>query len=123
MRCTKDTKFKRSHRHYQDRISGYKDGIAKFEDSEMEVILEVESLSVMMVHAIGGFSSGKEELAAMYYGRKASASEQAAFNALLMKKGIVLGPRWIRGDAKNRALHVTISRAAELQMKVIAGSA
>ncbi|MBX2980605.1 MAG: hypothetical protein KF905_15060 [Flavobacteriales bacterium] len=64
----KDTKFKRSCRHFKDRIAGYRDGIGKFGDTEMEVILKVDSLSVMMVHAIGGFSSGKEELAALYYG-------------------------------------------------------
>lgn len=119
----KDTKFKRSCRHYQGRISGYKDGIGKFGATEKEVILEVDSLSVMMVHAIGGFSGGKEELAAMYYGHEATVGEQAAFDALLVKKGIALGPRWVKGDAKNRALHVTISRAAELLMKANPGSA
>ena len=88
----------------KNNIDRYDDGIGSYFDTEHEVVIEINKIKLNDIHSLGGFSSSKEKLAELFLGRRPNHHELQNFDALLNKKGIQLGPKWIEGDAKDRLL-------------------
>jgi hypothetical protein len=85
-------------------VIGYYEGIGQYGRSQREVVLEVESLPIEAVYALGGHSSTKESLAGMYFGREPNAGELEFFNSLLVRSKARFGPVWVTGDAMKRVM-------------------
>jgi hypothetical protein len=83
-------------------IVGFHEGIGRYSGSQREVVLEVKSLPIEAVYALGGHSSTKESLARMYFGREPSAGELKYFYNLLVRSKAKFGPVWVTEDAMTR---------------------
>ncbi|MEQ8694466.1 MAG: hypothetical protein RIC85_03960 [Gammaproteobacteria bacterium] len=97
-----DAAFNAAAKTHKSSIKYFADGIGRYGNSQSEVILEIPDLSVLDVHALGGFSSNRDELARLFFGKVPAAKELAWFDDALEKSGEQLGPAWTEGDSVNR---------------------
>jgi len=86
------------------KIPDFQEGIGRYGGSQREVVLEINSLPVEAVYALGGYSSSREQTACLFFGREPSKEEFAVFGALLAASGRELGPTWVAGKAKSRVI-------------------
>jgi hypothetical protein len=89
-------------------IVGYYDGMGQYGEKQQEVVLELETVPLSSVDAVGGFSSSKEELARIFYGRTPTPNDLTAFEALLAQSKHTIGPVWLRGDGMMRGFDVML---------------
>jgi hypothetical protein len=98
----RDREFRSAIDANRDSIQGFADGIAKYGDSQAELVLDVGSIPLSDVYAFGGHSSSREELARIMLGKSPTPSDLLQFDKLLSKSGRSLGAHWVTGDAKDR---------------------
>ncbi len=99
-----DKAFKEAIERHAKSIGNFSDGIGRYMNTQSEVILEIPDLSVPDVHALGGFSSDRNEVARLLFGRVPSSDEMVWFDAALEKTGEQLGPVWMDGEGLNRVV-------------------
>lgn len=107
--------FKKSLAQLKHKITRYHEGIGRYGDSQSEVILEIEKISINDVHALGGHSSSREELAEEYFGHKPTTMEQAQFDMWSNQGGAKFGADWIENEAKDRVLKKVLLAVEKLQ--------
>jgi hypothetical protein len=98
----------------KEKIESYKSGIGYFMGKEVEVILKIQRITVDQIWAYGGFSSSKEELAEIFFGRKPSIKELEYFDILTARSGAHLGGKWVTGEIKDRVVNFHINTAERL---------
>jgi hypothetical protein len=101
------------------RITAYGDGIGRYGNTQHEVVLEIASVPITAVYALGGHSSSQNELANFYFGREPSAAEFTEFEQLLKLSGTKLGPMWLVGAAKDRVLGRTLKAHGLIKARYI----
>jgi hypothetical protein len=74
-----------------------------------EVVLEIESVSVTNVYALGGRSSSREVIALQFFGHEPTQEEWRWFDELLARSLRKLGPHWLLGEAKDRVVSKMLS--------------
>lgn len=100
----RDSAFQEACEAARDRIRDFGKGIGKYGNTQSEVVLEVETVPVDAVYALGGYSSSRDDIARMFFGREPTEADMAIFNRLLEQSGRSLGPQWLTGEAKDRVL-------------------
>lgn len=95
-------------------IDHFSSGMGKYMDSQFEVVLEVDKLTMDNVYALGGHSSSRDELAAAYFGHSPSEAEMEEFDYLLSQCRTPLGPHWVTGDAKDRVVVRMLEKVEEI---------
>jgi len=90
------------------RIEGFGSGIAKYGNTQNEIVLELDSVPMSSVYALGGHSSSREEIARLYFSHEPTTEEWEEFSRLERQSDVQLGPRWISGAAKDRVLTRTL---------------
>jgi hypothetical protein len=94
----------------RNRISAYGSGIAAYGNSQNEVVLELESVPMSSVYALGGHSSSREMIAEFYFGHPPTPDEWEEFSRIEAASDVRFGPRWITGAAKERVLTRTLEK-------------
>jgi hypothetical protein len=99
---------------FRNEIDRFHDGIGKYENSQLEVVLELESLTKAQVLSYGGYSSSRDRL--RIDGRIPTQEELAEFDALCVEAGISLGPWWLSAEGTQKVLsrmdpHITRLKA------------
>lgn len=85
----------------------YSEGIRRYENSQREIILEVERVSLKDIVSWGGRSSPAEELAKLALGARATKEQLVEFGNALEENGIAVGARWTSASgARNVTLRV-----------------
>lgn len=100
----RDEAFKTAIETHKPSINYFADGIGRYGNSQSEVIIEIPDLSVPDIHALGGFSSNRDDIARLFFGRTPSPEELAWFDSTLEESGEQLGPVWMEGDGVNRVV-------------------
>lgn len=103
----KSTDFLVAVHNSQSKINNFANGIGKYSDSQVEVVLEIESLMQEDVYSLGGHSSNETILALEFkeaYGRPPTDDEYQ----LLKEKA---GADWLSLESTLRVLSKTQSRA------------
>ncbi len=90
-----DAEFHDACQRHQSQVSYYGGGIGRYGDSQKEVVLEIASLDRASIHAYGGYSSSREDLAELYFGRVPSDDDLAAFDRLCLQANAGAGPWWL----------------------------
>lgn len=101
----------------KDKIINYHEGIGRYGNYENEIILDVKELQLKQLWAYGGYSVPRQQLAQMYFGRVANASELAIFDGLVKQANITIGGNWVTGAKKNRVVQFHKDKAKELTSK------
>ena len=78
-------------------------------------MLQVSTVAISDIYELGGYSSSREELAEMYFGRKPYPEDLSVFDRLLVAAEAELGGAWVGGDAKDRVLRRIQERMPELR--------
>lgn len=92
----------------REQIFGFANGIGRYGNSQNEIVLELDSVPISSVYALGGHSSSREAIGKLYFGHEPSDQEWEEFSALEAQAGDLYGPRWITGAAKDRVLARTL---------------
>ncbi len=71
-RLFRDAEFVATVEKYGNDIVGYYDGIDRYRNRQREVVLEIESVRISDIWALGGCSSTRDELVRMIYGPNAT---------------------------------------------------
>lgn len=93
-----DPTFTKAIDKHKPSISNFADGIGRYWNSQSEVIIEISDLSVPDVHALGGFSGKRDDVAQLFLGRVPTDEELTWFDHALEESGAQLGPVWLDGD-------------------------
>jgi hypothetical protein len=99
-----DESFKASISTMKNQVKRYEDGIGLYQGSQAEVVLELKSLDIANIYALGGFSSDKYEFLTQLLGYCPSQTELGLLDQLLKITGGKLGPAWIEGKAVDRVI-------------------
>lgn len=99
-----DTAFTEAIDQHKPSISNFADGIGRYWNSQSEVIIEISDLSVPDVHALGGFSSNRDDVAQLFFERAPTVEELEWFDNALEQSGEQLGPVWMDGDGLDRVV-------------------
>lgn len=67
-------------------------------------MIKLSEIALGDIYEMGGYSSGREELAQLYFGRAASPVDLIIFDRLLAAAKEELGAARIGGDSKDRVL-------------------
>ena len=97
-RLYNNTEFTQAINTHKGEISGYHNGIGKYENSQQEVVIDIESLPLNSIHSWGGYVEPEQRLitlSEMYYGRVASNEELVSLKELISQSGHQLGPSWL----------------------------
>jgi hypothetical protein len=93
----------------RSRIDGFGLGIATYGNAQNEIVLELQSVPMSSVYALGGHSGSREEIARLWFGHEPTPDEWEEFLCLVKQSEVQLGPRWISGAAKDRVLTRTLT--------------
>lgn len=88
----------------KNEIVGYSDGIGRYRGTQHEVLLEIESVSLANVYALGGYSSSHEIIARRFFGHEPTQEESRWFDELLARSARKSGPNWLLGEPKDRVV-------------------
>ena len=80
---------------YKDHIDAFYDGIDRYRNSQQEVIIEIDRVSLSALYCWGGYSSPAARLAEMFFCRSPSAQERIWFQKLMAKSEIQAGAYWL----------------------------
>ena len=101
--------------YHENEINNFGDGIERYRNTQAEVVLEIPDLSRVDIYALGGFSSDKNELARLFYGKSPTSDELQQFERELEQSGEKLGPGWVEGESVNRIVERMRPRIEELK--------
>jgi len=103
----------------KSRINGYYEGAGRYENSQSEVVLEIDKVAPGDVYSLGGHSSPLDALVAqaadLVYGRPSTYEEREALLLKAQDAGVEGGARWLTIEATKRVLEKTKPQAAELK--------
>ena len=99
-----DPAFRAAIETHKSGLTGFADGIGRWDVSQREVVLELGSLEPATVYSYGGFSGDKAALAELQLQRKPTPEDLAAFDALCAKAGVALGPWWLSPEGTRAVL-------------------
>jgi hypothetical protein len=85
-------------------VTGFADGIGRWGASQKEVVVELNSLEPATVYSYGGFSAGRERLAALHFQRHPTPEDLNAFDALMANAGIAPGQWWLSPEGTRAVL-------------------
>lgn len=80
---------------YKGQIDCYHDGIGKYGNTQKEVVLELGSLSKAEILSYGGYSSSREVVAALFFGRTPTVEDLEVFDELCGRAGLAAGSWWL----------------------------
>ena len=90
-----DADFHDACERHRRQIPYYSDGIGRYGDSQKEIVLEIASLNQASIHAYGGYSSSREDLAELYFERVPSDEDLAVFDQLCLQANVEAGAWWL----------------------------
>ena len=115
VRLYRDKEFLTAVEANRNEIVRFDDGIGRYGPDQQEVVIKLSQISLTDINEMGGYSSSREELAQLYFGRTPSGGDLAEFDRLLAATREELGAAWIGGDAKDRVLKKIQARMPELR--------
>jgi len=99
-------------------IAGHADGAGRWENSQSEVVLEIDAVTPEDIYSLGGYSSPLDELVAeaanLVYRRPSTSQEREGLLLQAQQAGISAGPKWLNMDATRRVLAKTKPHAEQL---------
>lgn len=110
-----DADFHDACERHRGQIPYYGDGIGRYGDSQKEVVLEIASLDQASIHAYGGYSSSREDLAELYFGRVPSDDDLAAFDQLCVQANVGAGAWWLTETGTQAVLKLMEPHVARLR--------
>ncbi|WP_137719284.1 hypothetical protein [Methylobacillus flagellatus] len=100
-------------------ITGYYEGAGRYENSQSEVVLEIDAVTPEDIYSLGGHSSPLEELVAqaadLVYRRPTTEAERQQLFLDATHAGVSAGPSWLNMDATRRVLARTEPQAERLR--------
>jgi hypothetical protein len=100
--------FRQAVKRHRAEITNYDEGIGHYENREVEVLIELKSIRLTDIHALGGRSGSPSEIFAQVnkrrQGDKLPPLSQEEFDKALATSAAKLGADWIEGGAKDRVL-------------------
>lgn len=101
-----DPNFQEAVEYYKTKINGFAKGIGAYQNTQSEVIIELEQLDLAQVHALGGYSlsSDSQDFAERYLSHLPVEEGKFLVEQNLAKSGKQFGPTWIEGEAVARVL-------------------
>ena len=115
-----DDEFKAAVAQHQASITGFGDGLARYGNTQREVILRLDHIRLRDVFALGGYSGTEKEIARLYYQREPDFADLVNFYGLMKQTSQQVGPRWVAGAAKDRVIARLQSRMPEMRtMKLL----
>ncbi len=108
-RIYRDADFSAAFDANKSAIERHGDGIGRYRNDQREVVLEIDTIQLVDIVELGGYSSSRDELAGIYaravHGRNPTAADIRNFDFLLaIADRELIGPGWIWSDAKDRVL-------------------
>lgn len=99
-------------------IEGYHDGAGRYQNSQSEVVIEIDAVTQEDIYSLGGHSSSLEQLVAqaadLVYRRPSTPEERQALFLQANRAGVKAHPEWLNMDATRRVLARTKPQAAVL---------
>ena len=87
----------------KDKVNGFHQGIGIYGNTQSEVVISTEYLSLSALFAWGGYTSPESTLAKMFFGHEANVEEIESFRDLMNQAGHKCGAYWLTTpDAVNR---------------------
>lgn len=115
----RDAAFLEALKKNEKNITGYHDGAGRYENSQSEVVLEIDEVTPEDIYSLGGHSSPLEKLVAqaadLMYRRSATEEERRQLFLDATRAGVSAGPSWLKMDATRRVLARTKPRADVLR--------
>lgn len=115
----RDAAFLEAMKKNEQHITGYHDGAGRYENSQSEVVLEIDAVTPEDIYSLGGHSSPLEKLVAqaadLVYRRSATEEERQQLFLDATRAGVSAGPSWLKMDATRRVLARTKPRAEVLR--------
>lgn len=115
----RDAAFLEAMKKNKQHITGYQDGAGRYENSQSEVVLEIDAVTPEDIYSLGGHSSPLKELvdqaADLVYRRLATEEERQQLFLEATRVGVSAGPSWLKMDATRRVLARTRPQAEALR--------
>lgn len=74
--------FRQACRRLKGQINNYPNGIGRYDGSQQEVVIDIESVPITSVYALGGYSSSREVIARQFFGHEPTPQEWEWFDDL-----------------------------------------
>lgn len=101
----RDSDFRSAIQKHELGITGFRDGIGRYDDTQHEIVLELHKLGPETIHCYGGFASDRETLAEQFFGHKPNAEGLAFFDQLCRQAHIpVSGAWWLTEEGTKNVL-------------------
>lgn len=100
---------------YGSQIVGFSAGAGRYWGAQCEVVVDVDSVAPSDIYAMGGYSSDRDTLIRLMFGREPTPELIAWFDRYQEKAGVDLGPVWLEGDPWLRVLARMQPRIEELR--------
>jgi hypothetical protein len=85
----------------------YAEGIRRYENSQREVVLDLERVSLKQIWSWGGYSSSIEELTEMFLGVNPTPEQIDWVRKMIKENDVQIGPRWTSNSgARNVTLRI-----------------
>ena len=86
---------------HKSKIINFAKGIGQYQNTQSEIIIELEQLDLAQVHALGGYSLAldAQDFAERYLTHVPTKEIKSLIDLALTKSGKQLGPSWIEGEA------------------------
>ncbi len=114
-----DPGFQKACVNYEQYITNYDEGIGRFGNTEQELVLDISQLPISSIHSFGGYSKDEADLLKMFslekYERLPDRRIRREFERGLKKSKQTLGPRWVSGNGKERAVTVLLEAVKVLK--------
>lgn len=93
---------------HQKKITGYHDGAGRYRDHQLEIVLDIASVTKKDIYSIGGHSNPFDELfdqaATLLYGHRATPEESEALMLNVKHVRSEAGPKWLSPEATQRVV-------------------
>jgi hypothetical protein len=89
-----DSDFRSAIERHKSEITGFGDGIGRYDDTQREVVLELHKVGPETIHCYGGYASDRETLAHQFFGRKPNAEGLAFFEQLCRQANMPENGAW-----------------------------
>lgn len=103
----------------RDHIRRYHEGIGRYGGSQHEVVLEIASVPITAVYALGGYSSSCEVIARKFFGCEPGSVDRHWFDILLARSGRKLGPHWLCHEGKERVISNVLAAVERLRPRYL----
>ncbi len=103
-RLFRDDGFCKRVEQVKGKIERFGDGMGRYGNDQMEVVIKINKISLSDVFELGGYSSNQKELAMRYFGQLPTEENTEAFDRLMAQAKRELGATWLGGDAKERVI-------------------